>query len=192
MQTSANDWSLFYDELHRYVGSRVTASADVDDLVQLILERAISKSPTATIDSSVGWLFGIARNAIVDHYRQQARSLGRAADALEAVADPLGDSDAERRAVVACMEPLLASIPSDVAELLRLADMQGQSMQSISETLGIGLSATKSRVQRARKEFVSAARACCAFTVDARSRVTAFTKRRGCATACDCSPTKTL
>ena len=191
MKTSATDWSPFYDQLHRYVASRVTASADVDDLVQAILERAITKSLTATIDSSVGWLFGIARNAIADHYRQQARSLGRAADALEAVADPLGDSDAERRAIVACMEPLLASIPPDAAELLRWADMQGESMQTISEKLGIGLSATKSRVQRARKEFVSTARACCTFTVDARSRVTDFSKRRGCAGACDCGSTKT-
>lgn len=183
MTSSDTDWSAFYGQLRSFVASRVRSASDVDDLVQVILERAMSKSVDTEIDHVAGWLFGIARNAIADHYRVQARTLIANADALDAADAPLGSSDEERAAVIGCMEPLLRTLPSDVAQLLRWADMEGRAMQSIADELGIGLSATKSRVQRARREFVKTTSACCAITVDARGRVTDLT-RKGNASDC--------
>jgi RNA polymerase sigma-70 factor, ECF subfamily len=177
MSSQALDWSAFYSQLHGFVAARVRPPSDADDLVQVILERAMSKAADAEIGNAAGWLFGIARNAIADHYRLQARTLVAAAETLEAVASPLGVSDEERAAVIACMEPLLNTLPTEVAQLLRWADMEGRPMQAIADDLGIGLSATKSRVQRARKDFVKATRECCAITVDARGRVTDLTPR---------------
>jgi RNA polymerase sigma-70 factor (ECF subfamily) len=178
MTSHALDWSSFYSQLHGFVASRVRSAADVDDLVQRVLERAISKAAETDIDNAAGWLFGIARNAIADHYRAQARSLITEADQLEASEAPLGSSDEERAMVIACMQPLLDTLPNDVAQLLCWADMDGRSMQSIADALGIGLSAAKSRVQRARKDFVKTTSECCAITVDARGRVTELTPEK--------------
>ncbi len=174
---AAIDWSAFLEQLRRFVAARVRGDSDVDDLVQLILERAVTKAAGTEVENVAGWLFGIARNAVADHFRVQARALVAAADDLEQVISPLGDSDEERAAVVACMAPLLATLPDDVAQLLRWADMEDRSMKSIAEELGIGLSAAKSRVQRARKDFVQATSDCCAITIDARGRVTDLTPR---------------
>lgn len=175
MTTQTVDWARFYGQLHGFVAMRVRSPSDADDLVQLILERAMSKAPEAEIANTAGWLFGIARNAIADHYRGQARMLLVEADALDLLDHALGASEEERAAVIACMEPLLDTLPHDVGQLLRWADMQGRSMQSIAEELDISLTAAKSRVQRARKDFVKATSDCCAITVDARGRVTALT-----------------
>jgi RNA polymerase sigma-70 factor (ECF subfamily) len=175
MPPQAVDWSAFYNQLHGFVASRVRPASDVDDLVQVILERAMSKAAETEVGNAAGWLFGIARNAIADHYRGQARTLVAAADALEAVDGALGVSEEERAAVLACMEPLLNTLPEEVAQLLRWADMQGRPMQTIADELGISLTAAKSRVQRARKDFVKTTRDCCAITVDARGRVTDLT-----------------
>ncbi len=175
--TSRVDWSAFYSQMHGFVASRVRQASDVDDLVQLILERAMSKADEAEVENTAGWLFGIARNAIADHYRAQARSLHAAADALEAADAPLGGSDEERAMVIACMEPLLKTLPTDVAQLLRWADMDGRSMLSIADELGVSLTAVKSRVQRARKDFMKTTRECCVITVDARGRLTHLTPR---------------
>lgn len=177
MGSSAVDWSAFYSQLRGFVASRVRPAPDVDDLVQVILERAMVKAAGAEIENAAGWLFGIARNAIADHYRAQARTLVAAADALDTVDAPLGVSEEERALVIACMEPLLDTLPGEAAQLLRWADMEGRSLQSIADRLGISLTATKSRVQRARKDFVKTTRACCAITVDARGRVTDLTPR---------------
>jgi RNA polymerase sigma-70 factor, ECF subfamily len=193
MTSSSIDWSAFYSQLHGFVAARVRGASDVDDLVQLVLERAMERATSTDIDNVAGWLFGIARNAIADHYRRHARTLDAAADALEATEQPLGSSDEERAHVVACMEPLLKTLDDADAQLLRWADMGGRSMQSIADELGISLTATKSRVQRARKEFVKATRECCAITKDARGRVTDLTphaipKALECAACVDGAP----
>jgi RNA polymerase sigma-70 factor (ECF subfamily) len=181
---SGIDWTAFYERLRAYVAARIRNGADVDDLVQRILERAVSKAAGADIESTAGWLFGIARNAVADHYREQARTLLAAADRMEA-AEPMGSSEDERTAVLACMRPLLDALPKETARLLRWADMEGRSMQSIAGELDISLTAAKSRVQRARKDFVRLTSDCCAITLDARGRVTDLTPRDG-DTAVDC------
>ena len=174
--TADIDWSAFYAPLQQFVLKRVHSQADAEDLVQLILERAMSKAQQAQIENVAYWLFGIARNAIADYYRAQARLLTREADELEA-APPLGETDSERAEVIACMEPLLRALPDAESRLLRWADMEGRSMQSIADELGISLTAAKSRVQRARKEFIRVTQHCCAITMDARGRVTHLTPR---------------
>jgi len=181
------DWSELYGQLHAYVASRLRGAPETDDVVQRIMERAIEKSADTEIDNAPAWLFGIARNAIADHYRAQARALAVQADLVEQEA-PLGDSDQERAAVLACMEPLLQTLPAESAQLLAWADMQERSMQAIADQLGITLTAAKSRVQRARKEFVKATRQCCAIAVDARGRVTALTPKRHAPCAAACPP----
>lgn len=188
------DWSAFYRPLHQFVSKRVHDTADADDLVQLILERAISKAQRSQIDNVAHWLFGIARNAVADHYRVQARLLVHEADALEA-APALGETDAERAEVIACMEPLLNALPDAESQLLRWADMQGRTMQSIADELGISLTAAKSRVQRARRELMRVTQHCCAISIDARGRVTHLTPRSveraiACSKGCVSAPKK--
>src|SRR5690606_39047153 len=75
MKRSNTDWSTFYSQLHGFGAARVRGASDVDDLVHLVLERAMEKATRTEIDNIAGWLFGIARNAIADHYRGQARTL---------------------------------------------------------------------------------------------------------------------
>jgi RNA polymerase sigma-70 factor (ECF subfamily) len=181
---TTTDWSAFYARVRAFVASRVRHSSDVDDLVHLIFERAIAKSTGVEIESTTGWLFGIARNAVADHFRAQAQTLIAEAATLEAE-PPLGESEQERQAVFACMEPLLAALPASSAQLLRWADMEGRSMRAIASELDISLTAAKSRVQRARKDFVQTTRDCCAITLDARGRVTDLTpKNNPAAVAC--------
>lgn len=185
------DWAAFYKPLQQFVARRVQHAPDVDDLVQLILERAMSKAD-GQVENAAHWLFGIARNAVADHYRHQARKLERVADELEAT-PVLGETDSERSEVIACMEPLLRALSPAESQLLRWADMQGRSMQSIADELGISLTAAKSRVQRARKEFMRVTRHCCAITMDARGRVTELSPRTAeqaiaCASGCAGAP----
>jgi RNA polymerase sigma-70 factor (ECF subfamily) len=194
MTTQDIEWSAFYAPLQQFVLRRVHNQPDADDLVQLILERAMSKAQHSQIDNVAQWLFGIARNAVADHYRAHARLLDRAAEELEATPAP-GETEAERAEVIACMEPLLNALPEAESQLLRWADMQGRSMQSIADELEISLTAAKSRVQRARQEFIRVTRHCCAITMDARGRVTHLTPHSvrhalECSNGCASAPSR--
>lgn len=178
MTTSAVDWSHFYADLHAFVAARVRGAADADDVVQLVLERALLKAPSTELDNVAAWLFGVARNAVTDYYREQARRSLAIAEALELDDTPFEAAESERAAVLACMEPLLATLDPDDARLLRWADMEGRAMQAIADELGISLTAAKSRVQRARKDFVKTTQACCVVNQDPRGRVVSLTPRQ--------------
>lgn len=152
----------------------------------------MSKVDRVEVDNAAHWLFGIARNAVADHYRRQARLLEQMADEVEST-PVLGETQAERAEVIACMEPLLRALPAAESQLLRWADMEGRSIQSIADELNISLTAAKSRVQRARKDFMTVTRHCCAITMDARGRVTDLSPRTveqalACAHGCAVAP----
>jgi RNA polymerase sigma-70 factor (ECF subfamily) len=51
----------------------------------------------------------------------------------------------------AWVEPLISLLPKEYAIPLRLSDIEGLKQQEVAKRLGLSLSATKSRVQRARK-----------------------------------------
>ena len=79
-------------------------AADTDDLVQVVLERALSKQTQADeIENIAGWLVTIARNAVLDHQRLQQRS--RAAASPGEASEPDADgatSSSEREEALAC------------------------------------------------------------------------------------------
>ena len=93
-------WSDFYARLRGFVVARVGDKADVDDLVQLVLERAIARSAGAEpIENTMAWLLAIARNAIADHYRARARALSSAAAQLDEEAGSPPPTEEGRREV---------------------------------------------------------------------------------------------
>jgi RNA polymerase sigma-70 factor (ECF subfamily) len=185
------DWSAFYSPLQRFVAGRVRSAADTDDLVQLVLERAVSKQARAgEIENVTAWLLAIARNAVVDFQRAAHRSRpGSAPDEVEPAHEPFSKSSQDREDVLACVRPLLNMLPEETQQLLCWADVDERPLQSIADELGISLTATKSRVQRARKAFIEVAQRCCTVTLDARGRVSALSPRRHGCDPCDSSST---
>lgn len=186
------DWQGFYGQLHGYVARRVPNAADQDDLVQLILERALCKQPhDREIDNAAAWLFAIARNAVVDYRRAHGRSRPLA-PLDEASAETASSTESEphsREEVIACMQPLLAILPEEARQLLIWADVDERPLRHIADELGISLTATKSRVQRARKSFVETTQRCCFVTLDGRGRVTALSPKPNGCSPCNSTPT---
>ncbi len=180
------DWTAFYGQLQRFVAVRVRDAADTDDLVQLVLERAVSKRPRdGEIENVAGWLFAIARNAVLDHQRVEQRNrTGSLREDQEPILDSSAAADShDREEVLACVRPMLGGLPEDARQLLEWADVEERPLQTIADQLGISLTATKSRVQRARQSFVEITQRCCTVTLDARGRVNELSPRR--ANSCD-------
>jgi len=74
---SDNEFAVLYDrhytKVYNYVTYRVGDAAAADDVVSRVFERALDR--LATYDAASGpveaWLFGIARNAVADHFRSR-------------------------------------------------------------------------------------------------------------------------
>jgi RNA polymerase sigma-70 factor (ECF subfamily) len=69
-------YELYLDELFRYVFYRISNKADAEDLTELVFLKAWEGLPgyRGTVPFRA-WLYRIARNAIVDHYRTRKQNV---------------------------------------------------------------------------------------------------------------------
>ncbi|CAM0998858.1 DNA-directed RNA polymerase specialized sigma subunit, sigma24 family [Rhodanobacter sp. Root179] len=123
--------------------------ADADDLVQIVLERALARSaqwrPDAPLDK---WVFAIARNAWRDELRARGRSqhLFAPEEAGEMAVDS-GNAQPAQRLELAMA---LAALPPDHREVVALVLVEGMSYGEAAELLEVPVGTVTSRLARAR------------------------------------------
>ena len=61
----------YHDSIYRFIASRVQRPADAEDLTQLVFVKALEALPRYESRGIPfgGWLFRLARNAVIDHVR---------------------------------------------------------------------------------------------------------------------------
>lgn len=122
--------------------------ADADDLVQIVLERALTRSaqwrPDAALDK---WVFAIARNAWRDELRARARShnLFAPEEAGSSAADS-ASAPVQKLELAAA----LAALPPDHREVVALVLVEGLSYSEAAELLEVPVGTVTSRLARAR------------------------------------------
>ena len=122
--------------------------ADADDLVQIVLERALARAaqwrPDAALDK---WVFAIARNAWRDELRARGRSqqLFAAEEAGELIADRVAQPAQQLELAMA-----LAALPPDHREVVALVLVEGMSYGEAAELLEVPVGTVTSRLARAR------------------------------------------
>ncbi|MEH6308682.1 hypothetical protein H8S90_01210 [Olivibacter sp. SDN3] len=100
----------------------------------------------ADIKNIESWLCQIAKNTIYD-YKKDATRFTELQPESPAIGWPSIETHNARRWI----EPLLQLIPVKYAEPVRLADLENIQQKAIAKSLGLTLTATKSRIQRGRK-----------------------------------------
>ncbi|WP_400193885.1 sigma-70 family RNA polymerase sigma factor [Hymenobacter sp. B81] len=172
-------WLAHKDALRNYIRKRVPDEALAADIAQDVLLKVYgfcqARSGVANVRS---WLFQIAQNAIVDALRRNRR-LVPVGEEFDVAAEP--EPEAYREAVEYIL-PMIGLLPPAYAEPLRLADVEGLRQQDIARQLGLGLSATKSRIQRGREMLRDVFVECCLLETDAEGRLVSFDIRPDCGT----------
>jgi RNA polymerase sigma-70 factor (ECF subfamily) len=140
--------------LRRFARSLVNNVQDADDLVQLAIERALSRSeqlrPGAQLSS---WMFGILRNAWID----ESRSRGRRSRVFvpeelgENVADPTASGQADALSV----QDAMARLPVEQREVIGLILVEGLSYKQAAEIVGVPVGTITSRLARGRDSLQS-------------------------------------
>ena len=136
------DWDALYaaelPRVYNFFRYRVGPGAVAEDLTSLTFEKAWSARHRYRRDLAAfsTWIFTIARNVAVDHYRQQRPHLP-----LEAAADLAGgegpESLAERRSDEAHLARLLAGLGDRERELLSLKYGAGLTNRAIARLTGL-------------------------------------------------------
>jgi RNA polymerase sigma-70 factor (ECF subfamily) len=135
--------------LRRLARALAGQTADADDLVQVVLERALSRAaqwrPDAALDK---WVFAIARNVWRDEWR--ARSRAQNLFAPEEVGATVADASNTRLAQRLELAEAIATLPPDHREIVALVLVEGMSYGEAAELLEVPVGTVTSRLARAR------------------------------------------
>lgn len=122
--------------------------ADADDLVQVVLERALTRAgqwrPDAPLDK---WVFAIARNAWRDELRARGRSQNLFAPEEAGITAVDGSSAPVQKLELAAA---MAALLPDHREVVALVLIEGMSYAEAAELLEVPVGTVTSRLARAR------------------------------------------
>ena len=163
-------WRELNDRLRRFVRSRIASESDVDDILQTVFLSIHSRfAELRQVDRLESWVFQIARNAMIDHFRRQRDTLNDVksviAEPEESVVDNLNGE------LSSCLGAMIQRLPEDQRRALSLYELEGISQQEIAERETLSVSGAKSRIQRGRKSLEEMLKACCEFQLDRRGNV---------------------
>jgi RNA polymerase sigma-70 factor (ECF subfamily) len=169
-------WQELIRAVRSYVGRRVTNPADRDDLVQEVLLRVHRGLTSLKDQTSPGpWIFGIAHNAVVDHWRKRGRGGSVPIDEAEInigeLVDETDDGDLLQQTVATYLADMVTRLESPYRETLILTELQGMKYIDAARRLGISLAAVKSRVLRGREMLRKALIRCCEIELGATGQV---------------------
>jgi RNA polymerase sigma-70 factor (ECF subfamily) len=169
-------WKEFANPLRSFLRARTKTEADAEDLLQEVFIRIHKRITSLQHPAKLqGWVYRIARNAVIDHYR--GRSLPIPLDAEAIAADPEGLSAID---LTPTIRRFIVDLPRIYRDPLVRHEFQREPLQEVANNLGISLTAAKSRVQRARLMLREMLDRCCRFEFDRRGRVIEATSRSDC------------
>ncbi|MGY5450533.1 sigma-70 family RNA polymerase sigma factor [Agarivorans sp. MS3-6] len=167
-------WHLTESELYYWL-LKQSANQDIAfDLLQETFLRALQqKKAFCDIKNQRSWLFRVARNLYVDMLRQSKRLSYDDGLLLSAYADtteeqPVVDSLAQ------CLPIALKQLSPADQNIIEACDLKGMAQQQFANQHGLSLSATKSRIQRARNKLKLTLKKQCQIRLDEQQRVCCY------------------
>ncbi len=128
----------FHLPIYRYIISRVHSPTDAEDLTQLVFVKALEALPRYESRGIPfgGWLFRLARNAVVDFTRTRHEHADLDAVAYRGTHEPSPEDVAMLREELDRVEVALATLTDDQREAIALRFFAGLSAREAAEVMG--------------------------------------------------------
>lgn len=166
-------WGLYESELRAFLIQRTANPVEAEDLLQTVFLKAIQQGKKfCDMENQRAWLYEVARNALIDYHRRSRIH--------EELPDQLPVTEHQEEAVEAlseCLPRTLSELSDADREVITRCDLEGMPQAEFAAMKGIGLSAAKSRLQRARKRLKDTLRNNCRISFDATGNVCCFVPR---------------
>jgi RNA polymerase sigma-70 factor (ECF subfamily) len=141
---SGDSWAFgrifdhFHEPIYRYIASRVQRPSDAEDLTQLVFVKALEALPRYEARGVPfgGWLFRLARNAIIDHVRTRHEHSELSAVTERSVGEAGPDEVAQTREDIDAVATALAALTEEQREAIALRFFAGLSAREAAEAMG--------------------------------------------------------
>ena len=164
--TTKEIWVLHAGDIKNFVLSKVKDEATADDIVQDTFLKIHTKLHTLKdISKLKSWVFSIARNSIIDHFKNSKKTFDFIGFELETKEFENIHSEKD------CLRGILKNLPKKYRDPLFLADIKGIKQQEIAQQLKLPLPTVKSQIQRARKLIAKGFMDCCGFIMNDQGKL---------------------
>lgn len=143
-----------HEQIFRYVWSRVRHKEVAEDLTGEIFTRMVSHLPNYQPQQAPfrAWLYQIARNLIVDHFRRNGNPTAvplHRVDLATTKSNP--DTFVDRHLSLQKVQAALERIDAEQRDVILMRFVLGLSLQEVADTLGKSVGAVKSIQHRGLK-----------------------------------------
>ncbi len=168
-------WSTNQTHLFHFIQSKVDDKHLANDILQEVSIKLLgSMDGRIKISNYRNWLFQVARNTIADYYRKKGKQ-----DLLSEV--NMNTDHSESACVCDLSEFVIQNyLAEKYSRPLYMSDILGLSQQHIADKLSISLSATKSRIQRARVKLRELIDECLNISYNVHGQITDFELKKDC------------
>ena len=176
----------FREPLKAFISKRITNRDASEDLLHDVFLKIHNQIHSLNDrEKLTPWIYQIARNAIVDSFRKNRKTVVVTEDVLSPSASERDDITEK---LVPVVRRMMKQLPVKYSEALDLADFNGMKQAEIAKRLAISLSAAKSRVQRARMMLKELLLQCCHFEFDRYGTVFDYSPKN-CTRCCETKET---
>ncbi len=176
MNCVSKAWLAHERELRAFIYSRVKEAQLSEDLLQDVFIKALAEgSQFCELQNARAWLYRVARNRIID-YQRTAKLHDDIPEQLE---DNKQNEDAPVNNLAVCLPVALKKMQHDDADIIQRCDLEGMNQSEYAKHKGLTLTATKSRIQRARKRLKNELQSTCKIRFDEQGNVCCFGDEAG-------------
>jgi len=131
-------FDTYSEPIYRFVVSRVGRPSDAEDLTQQIFVKALEALPRYQARGIPfgGWLFKLARNAVIDHARSNRQPLRLDVAEERPTSDAGPEALAELRDDIDAVAKALTELTEDQREVIELRFFAGLSAREIAYAMG--------------------------------------------------------
>ena len=128
----------YHQPVYRFVATRIRRPSDAEDLTQLVFVKALEALPRYEARGVPfgGWLFRLARNAVIDFVRTSHEHADLAKSADRAAHDAGPDELAVIRQEIDAVGAALARLTEDQRDAIALRFFAGLSAREAAEVMG--------------------------------------------------------
>jgi RNA polymerase sigma-70 factor (ECF subfamily) len=168
-------WDTYENALKRYIIKKVKDQSIAEDLLHDVLIKVYNSCCSGIDIKNVrSWMFQIAHNTTIDFLKEQNKFTDIEVKKMEEEEIP------SYREAEELIRPLIQLLPEKYAVPLKLSDLDGLKQAEVARHLNLSLTATKSRIQRARKLLKEFFFECCSIQTDKNGNPISFTIKENC------------
>ncbi|CAM1371509.1 sigma-70 family RNA polymerase sigma factor [Tenacibaculum xiamenense] len=169
-------WNQYKNELFYFVKLKIENQIDTEDLIQEVALKFYKQlTKGVPIENNRAWLYRITNNLVIDYYRKKGKEKNTS------IFYDIEKGNEEGTCVCELSGFIIQNyLSKEYAEPLFLSDIEKIPQKLIAERLNLSLSATKSRIQRARIQLKKLIESCVDLLFNNRGELVDFTLKDSC------------